>query len=108
MLNFVRILSYFWLPIEHYVNVVNVLEALSNDPYRDVPPIYTAGEYVYIILKREKSMFSLVYEFENEVGSWFILYSDKMFDISPKFFNLRFHYEYRGDRINNPPLNGIN
>ena len=51
MLNFVRILSYFWLPIEHYVNV---LEALFNDPYRDVPPIYTAGEYVYIILKREK------------------------------------------------------
>ena len=58
MLNFVRILSYFWLPIEHYVNV---LEALFNDPYRDVPPIYTAGEYVYIILKREKSMFSLAY-----------------------------------------------
>ena len=56
MLNFVRILSYFWLPIEHYVNV---LEALFNDPYRDVPPIYTAGEYVYIILKREKGCFPL-------------------------------------------------
>ena len=64
---------------------MNVLEALFNDPYRDVPPIYTAGEYVYIILKREKSMFSLVYEFENEVGSWFILYSNKMFDIHYKF-----------------------
>ena len=33
---------------------MNVLEALFNDPYRDVPHIYTAGEYVYIILKREK------------------------------------------------------